>query len=160
MKKKIKLNENQLRGVIRESLRLLNEGPGAGYDVTIEGLNVNDIQLKGGRNKDGIFFKFNGNIKPGVVTWKAEGYYYYDAVTSDGIEYDGNIVREFDDEENTIQGGTVEGCVYMNDSNFFQKNSTMTIDGLKQDIMSELTDFKVKNMIGGGYSHTNLNETF
>ena len=113
------MNKKLLHKSIMESIskslgKTLNEGAGAGYDVTFEGLNVNTIkvgnyELKG----DDRIVRFTATLGKSIVEWKAIG--YYDGITSDGVYYDDHLVEEFDDLQKTVEGGQLSGYVYLDD---------------------------------------------
>ena len=144
--KPIRINESKFRQIVKESVRrMLNEGPGAGYTMSFNGLKADNIQIIK-KDENNIYFK--GDIVPSVVKWSAEG--YYGGPSNEGVWYDNDIVEEYDDEENTVNGGTIEGCI---DAEYWDGRE----DYECQDYIAQcLSDFGFEQMVGGGYSHTNL----
>lgn len=149
MKKTIRLKESELKSLIKnivlESMgkQVLNEGPGAGYTMKFKGLSVTNVQITG---DDGEQIHFTADLKPGVVKWSAEG--YYGGPTSEGVWYDNAIVEEYDDVDNMVNGGKVEGYIYK-DELYEGRPAEYTIASL-------LSDFGFEQMVGGGYTHMNL----
>ena len=154
----MKLNQKQLRNIIRESLQgLLMEGPGAGYYVSMRGLNATNIHMTGlEENEHGEeLIDFKAELAPSKVTWKAEG--YYDVVTSDGIYYDGDMVDEFGDEERSVQGGTITGYVYKDDVEDYANGGDIN-ETLTNFVGEILSNFSFQTLVGAGYVHTNLTD--
>ena len=149
-KNTIKLNEEQFRQMIKESVRgMLNEGPGAGYTVKFDGLQASNFQIV---KNDGEKIYFKGQITPSVVEWSAIG--YYGGPSNEGVWYDNDLVQEYDDEDNTVQGGSLEGYVYVEDVADYNGN----VD--EQEILGYISDclagFGFEQMYGGGYCHADL----
>lgn len=157
------MNKKLLHKSIMESLsktlgKTLNEGAGAGYDVTFEGLNVNTIKVGKYELKDNDrIVRFTATLGKSIVEWKAIG--YYDGVTSDGVYYNDHLAEEFDDLQKTVEGGTLSGYVYLDDV----ENRKPSWDSSKVDkkdvynfIKSWLTDFSFTTMYGAGWIHANL----
>ena len=160
-----KINKQTLRNIIRESIQcLMNEGAGAGYNVTFEGLEATDVRLTGTEvrrnlNSTDKIVKFTAKLAPSVVEWKAIG--YYDGVTSKGIYYNDDLVEDFDDLEKTVNGGNISGWVYYEDVN----NSAPTWEteqaseeDVVQFISDYLTNFSFTTGYGAGWVHTNLSD--
>lgn len=158
MKDKKQLYESIMNSVAKEVKKVLNEGAGSAYDVTIDGLTATNIvvtgkEYSGKYNADLI--KFTAELQESKVEWKAEG--YYDGVTSDGIKYDGMLVEEIDDEQKTVNGGYIEGYVYKDDVEDFAGDNITEADIISY-IESNLSDFKFKTQYGGGYVHDDLDD--
>ena len=157
MNKKL-LHKSIMESVSKSLGKTLNEGAGAGYDVTFEGLNVNTIkvgnyELKG---NDRIV-RFTATLGKSIVEWKAIG--YYDGVTSDGVYYDDHLVEEFDDLQKTVEGGQLSGYVYLDDVENGKPSwdsSEVDKDDVYNFIKEWLTDFSFTTMYGGGWVHANL----
>ena len=132
----------------------VNEGAGAGYTVEISDLKLGNFKVHGTKFVDNgheeKVAKFTADILPGVVEWSAEG--YYDGVDHTGVYYDGELMMEYSDEDNSVEGGTVMGYVYLSDVG----------DGKvkKSDVLDYLNDYasviNISTMYGGGWSHVNL----
>lgn len=153
MNKKL-LHKSIMESVSKSLGKTLNEGAGAGYDVTFEGLNVNTIkvgnyELKG----DDRIVRFTATLGKSIVEWKAIG--YYDGVTSDGVYYDDHLVEEFDDLQKTVEGGQLSGYVYLDDVASWD-SSEVDKDDVYNFIKKWLTDFSFTTMYGGGWVHVNL----
>lgn len=150
MKSKKQLYENIMASVAKEVKKALNEGAGAGYTVIIDGLNATNIQLgeKTMKGNDEII-KFTADIVPGVVEkWSAES--YYDYISSDGLEYDGQILQEYDDEDKQVNGGSIEGYIYIDD--IYDANEEDAINY----IQDHLSDFMIEVQYGSGWVHIDL----
>lgn len=149
MAKTIKISENMLRKVIAESVRTyLNEDAGAAYDINIEGLNVQNIQITG---SDENTVDFTAEIVPGQCEWKAASYYH--AVDSrEGVfNSDGDLLVEFDDNDKKIDGGVISGYLYLGGYEDNEVENAAEI--IKDDVLS---DFDVDVVYGAGWSHVNL----
>ena len=157
MNKKL-LHKSIMESVSKSLGKTLNEGAGAGYDVTFEGLNVNTIkvgnyELKG----DDRIVRFTAILGKSIVEWKAIG--YYDGITSDGVYYDDHLVEEFDDLQKTVEGGQLSGYVYLDDVENGKPSwdsSEVDKDDVYNFIKEWLTDFSFTTMYGGGWVHANL----
>ena len=67
--------DSKAKGKFDNNNGLVTEGAGAGYDITVKGIEIDKIiDVKIGDGK-GSFALFTATIKPGVVTVTAEGYY-------------------------------------------------------------------------------------
>ena len=132
----------------------VNEGAGAGYTVEISDLKLGNFKVLGTKFVDNgheeKVAKFTADILPGVVEWSANG--YYEGVDHTGVFYDGELMMEYSDEDNSVEGGTVMGYVYLSDVG----------DGKvkKSDVLEYLNDYasviNISTMYGGGWSHVNL----
>lgn len=141
--------------------KTLNEGAGAGYTISIEGLSLDEIDEKSIRRiKDSRgepIFRFKASLSDSLVTWIAEG--YYDGVTSDGIYYNGDVIGEFDDSQRTINGGTIEGHVYVSDVKDYLDENIVTKDSVIDYIQYHLDDeFSIETMFGRGWIHIDLDD--
>ena len=117
---------------------LVTEGAGAGYDITVKGIEIdNIIDVKIGDGK-GSFALFTATIKPGVVTVTAEG--YYDTFCHD--EY----VK--------VEGGKIYGTVY--DIEYF--NSVEDATDFVNDQLMNGTKLEITASYGAGYIHSYLPE--
>lgn len=149
-----------MASVAKEVKKALNEGAGAGYDVTFEGLNVKSVRLGETevRGKDKII-KFTATLNKDIVEWKAIG--YYEGVTSEGIYYNDMLVDDFDDEQKTVKGGKISGWVYFEDvvdSQPTWESGPITKKDVKEYIVKWLTDFNITSMYGAGWVHSNLTD--
>ena len=157
------MNKKLLHKSIMESVskvlgKTLNEGAGAGYDVTFDGLNVNTVEVKKYELKgNDRIVRFTATLSKSIVEWKAIG--YYEGVTSDGVYYNDYLAEEFDDLQKTVKGGKLSGYVYFDDV----ENRKPTWDSSKVNkndvynfIKDWLTDFSFTTMYGAGWSHKNL----
>ena len=138
--------------------KTLNEGAGAGYDVTFEGLNVNTIKVGKYDLKDNDrIVRFTATLGKSIVEWKAIG--YYDGITSDGVYYDDHLVEEFDDLQKTVEGGQLSGYVYLDDVENGKPSwdsGEVDKDDVYNFIKEWLTDFSFTTMYGAGWVHANL----
>jgi len=159
------INKQTLHNIIRESLQsLMNEGAGAGYDVTFDGLKATDIRITGTEVKHNLHstdkvVKFTASLAPSIVEWKAIG--YYEGVTSEGIYYDNDLVEEFDELQKTVNGGNISGWVYYEDVNNSAptwETEPATEEDVVRFINDCLSDFSFTTMYGGGWSHVNLTD--
>lgn len=157
MNKKL-LHKSIMESVSKSLGKTLNEGAGAGYDVTFEGLNVNTIKVGNYDLKDNDrIVRFTATLGKSIVEWKAIG--YYDGVTSDGVYYDDHLVEEFDDLQKTVEGGQLSGYVYLDDVENGKPSwdsSEVDKDDVYNFIKEWLTDFSFTTMYGAGWSHVNL----
>ena len=157
------MNKKLLHKSIMESLsktlgKTLNEGAGAGYDVTIKGLTATNIEVLGKETKgNDEIVKFHAELVPGQVEWKAQD--YYDGLDSTGIFYDGTQVEEFDDEQRHVDGGEIYGYVYLQDvEGYDNAYGTSEEEEVTNYIEDQLVDFEFKAMYGGGWAHVNLDD--
>lgn len=157
MNKKL-LHKSIMESVSKSLGKTLNEGAGAGYDVTFEGLNVNTIKVgKYDLKGNDRIVRFTATLGKSIVEWKAIG--YYDGVTSDGVYYDDHLVEEFDDLQKTVEGGQLSGYVYLDDVENGKPSwdsSEVDKDDVYNFIKKWLTDFSFTTMYGGGWVHVNL----
>lgn len=154
------LYESIMTAVAKEVKKALNEGAGAGYDVTFEGLNVKSVRLGKPemKGRDEII-KFTATLDKSVVEWKAIG--YYEGVTSKGIYYNDDLVDDFDDQQKTVEGGEVSGYVYLEDVRNRRptwESAPIKRTDIKAFIIDWLTDFSVTSMYGRGWIHQNLTD--
>lgn len=154
------LYESIMTAVAKEVKKALNEGAGAGYDVTFEGLNAKSVRLgkpeMKGRDK---IVKFTATLDKSIVEWKAIG--YYEGVTSKGIYYNDDLVEDFDEQQKTVEGGKVSGYVYLEDVENRRPtymSDPITRNDIKTFITEWLTDFSVTSMYGRGWIHQNLTD--
>lgn len=139
----------------------VNEGAGAAYDVTLDGLKIDKNSIKiiggdapfGGTNNMVAFWE--ANILPCVVDeWKAIGYY-------GGITSDGDDMYEYVDEDKQVDGGLIRGVVHLEDVEEYMKNDPhdekVVIDYLKECINDNVG---VTYSFGGGWIHINLDDNF
>ena len=155
-KQKKALYESIMKSVAKTVKHALNEGAGAGYTVEISDLKLNNFKvldtkfIRDGKKPEKVI-AFTANIMPCIVEWSAKG--YYEGVTHEGIYYDGELMQEYTDDDNTVEGGTVKGYVYLDDIN--ATNPT------KRDVLKYLEDYasniNISVMYGGGWSHVDLN---
>lgn len=154
------LYENIMTAVAKEVKKALNEGAGAGYDITFEGLKVKTIRVGKSEvvDKDRIV-RFEATLDKSLVDWKAEG--YYEGVTSDGIYYNDYLAEEFDDEQKTVLGGKISGWVYFEnvaDSKPTWDSSKVTKIDVQNYIKDWLTKFSFTTMYGAGWMHVYLSD--
>ena len=155
------LHKSIMESVSKALEKTLNEGAGAGYTVSISGLAIDKIDINSIRRiKDSNgepIFKFKASLSDSLVEWKAED--YYDGVTSDGIYYNGDVIDEFDDEQKTVNGGTIEGHVYVSDVKDYLDENIVTKDSVIDYIQYKLDDeFSIETMFGRGWIHVNLDD--
>jgi len=157
MKKNVKrINESQLRTIIAESVKkILKEGAGAGYDVTIRGLNASNFIITGiEKDKNDVKILFKAKLNPSQIEWEAMG--YYEGVSSKGIYYDGELVEDVPEESNKVYGGELEGYAYLSDIEYWNHGNEVTKNEIVDFLWDKLSDFSFTKMVGAGWSHTNL----
>lgn len=157
MNKKL-LHKNIMESLSKTLGKTLNEGAGAGYDVTIKGLTATNIEVLGKetKGKDEIV-KFHAELVPGQVEWEAQD--YYDGFDSTGIFYDGMQVDEIDDEQRHIDGGEIYGYVYLQDVGDYDNGyGDSEEEEVTNYIEEHLNDFEFKTMYGSGWSHIDLDD--
>lgn len=148
------LSEKKLHDIIARSIKSVisektkkrvDEGSDAGYNITIEGLNVQNVHVDG---NDGNGIRFTAELSSGMCEWSANSYDKY--VTSKEGVYDGHgsLAFEYEDADKEVEGGAVKGFLYTDEGEG-------NIDA-EQTIKDVLTDFDISVMYGGGYSHVNL----
>ena len=153
------MKQDKLVEAIKNSIKqVLNEGPGAGYDVSFKGLNISQLRsFKVGEKNGQRIIEFKAILAPGIVEWSAAG--YYDSVTSKGIYYDNELVDEFDEQQKTVNGGELSGYVYESEvSDYMANGGQVTTKDVADYIRWHLQDFSFKTMVGGGYVHTDLSD--
>lgn len=148
------MKQKAIKALYESVMHHVNEGAGAGYTVEISDLKLGNFKVLGTKFVDNgheeKVAKFTADILPGVVEWSAEG--YYEGVDHTGVFYDGELMIEYSDEDNSVEGGTVTGYVYLSDVG----------DGKvkKSDVLEYLDDYaseiKISTMYGGGQSHVDL----
>ena len=168
----------------KKSVRRLKEGPGAGYDVTLENLPIDFNGLKILSRTDNSI-EFEIPIKEGYVDkWSAAD--YYNSVSSDGLYYDDILVMEYDEEDRKIEGGAFHGFItedyfsYLADYDGDEDISFEEQWKVQEDTVRKMSDEEVISAIldsnfehhsgfdeiekkltvgyGGGWSHAYLNE--
>ena len=121
----------------------LKEGVGAGYDFTLFGLKLQNVKLSDVEDKSYEGWghwatgKFEAEIVPGAYDWEAEHPYWY-LSSKDKASY--TIVDQVD-----VKGGKVYGHFETSAENIEDRLTYETHD--------------LHDMIGGGWSHTNLPST-
>ena len=148
------MNQKAIKALYESVMHHVNEGAGAGYTVEISDLKLGNFKVLGTKFVDNgheeKVAKFTADILPGVVEWSADG--YDDGVDHTGVYYGGELMMEYSDEDNLVEGGTVTGYVYLSDVG----------DGKvkKSDVLEYLNDYasviNISTMYGGGWSHVNL----
>ena len=157
------MNKKLLHKSIMEPLsktlgKTLNEGAGAGYNVTIKGLTATNIEVLGKETKgNDEIIKFHAELAPSQVEWEVQD--YYDGFDSTGIFYDGVQVDEIDDEQRHVDGGEIYGYVYLDDVFGYSNGYT---DSEEEDVTNyieeHLDDFEFKTMYGSGWTHVDLDD--
>lgn len=151
------LYESIMNAIAKEVKKALNEGAGAGYDVTIKGLYVKDVKiLKSEQKGKDVIIKFQAKLKGSHVEWKAVD--YYNGVDSRGIFIDGELVEEFDDLQRSVNGGEIYGYVYEQDVADYTGNDEVGYEEIQTYINEHLDDFEFTTMYGGGWVHSNLTD--
>lgn len=128
--------------------KLIKSGPGAGYDVTVKGIELDDRNFK--ILKDEIDERYGFHdvtievpVKPCVAEyWSAEA--YYDAIDSKHDYFDPR-------EDSKIEGG--KAVLFFSDVDVGEGE---TLDDAVERIMPSELDLTM--MYGGGWSHANLPE--
>lgn len=116
---------------------MVNEGAGAGYDITVSEIEIDKIvSVKLGDDK-GSWADFEATIKPCAAVVSAEG--YYDVFCQD--------------ETVMIEGGTISGEVF--DLDYFESEEE-ALEYAKSELEGRLID--IKTMYGGGWMHQYLPE--
>ena len=148
------MKQKAIKALYESVMHHVNEGAGAGYTVEISDLKLGNFKVLGTKFVDNgheeKVAKFTADILPGVVEWSANG--YYEGVDHTGVFYDGELMMEYSDEDNSVEGGTVMGYVYLSDVG----------DGKvkKSDVLEYLNDYasiiNISTMYGDGWSHVNL----
>ena len=148
------MKQKAIKALYESVMHHVNEGAGAGYTVEISDLKLGNFKVLGTKFVDNgheeKVAKFTADILPCVVEWSANG--YYKGVDHTGVFYDGKLMMEYSDEDNSVEGGTVMGYVYLSDVG----------DGKvkKSDVLEYLNDYasviNISTMYGGGWSHVNL----
>lgn len=120
-----------------ESKEFVNEGAGAGYDITVKEIEIGKIvSVKLGDDK-GSWAEFEATIKPCYAWVTAEG--YYDVFCQD--------------ETVGIDGGTISGEVF--DIGYFESEEE-ALEYAKSELEGRLID--IKTMYGAGWMHQYLPE--
>ncbi|WQJ52149.1 MAG: hypothetical protein [phage Lak_Megaphage_RVC_AP3_GC31] len=148
------MKQKAIKALYESVMHHVNEGAGAGYTVEISDLKLGNFKVLGTKFVDNgheeKVAKFTADILPCVVEWSANG--YYEGVDHTGVFYDGELMIEYSDEDNSVEGGTVMGYVYLSDVG----------DGKvkKSDVLEYLNDYasviNISTMYGGGWLHVNL----
>lgn len=157
MNKKL-LHKNIMESLSKTLGKTLNEGAGAGYDVTIKGLTATNIEVLGKETKgNDEIVKFHAELVPGQVEWEAQD--YYDGFDSTGIFYDGMQVEEIDDEQRHVDGGEIYGYVYLQDVGDYDNGYGNSEEEEATNYIEEhLNDFEFKTMYGSGWTHVDLDD--
>lgn len=131
-----------------QSKRFIKSGAGAGYDVTIEGieLDTNNIEILES-TADSVHVKVP--VKSCIVEWKAED--YYNSVSSDGLYVDDIMVQEYTDEDKRVDGGYVQFTI-----DVWENESAEDIINDISRVVPDYVDFTAQ--YGFGWSHVNLPE--
>ena len=129
----------------------INEGAGAGYTVTLDGLELDKNSIKiNGYKRNLKYVMWEVNIKPSVLKkWSAIGYY-------DGIDSE-----DFDSDDKRVNGGVVRGYVDINSVMDWTEETSYT----KKDVVSFIEScidntkkIKIEVMYGAGWLHCNLTD--
>lgn len=145
--------KNKIEEIVSKTIKkVLSEGGGAGYDLIIDGMNVDRINVLHNNKRDTV--GFIATLKSGEVEWSAEG--YYDGVSSEGIYYDGVLVMDYESSQKRINGGNIKGYVYIDDVKDYVRKEEIDDEDVIKYVKEYLTDFKIKKMIGAGWIHVNL----
>lgn len=154
IKQKKSLYESIMASVAKTVKKTLNEGAGAGYTVTINDLKLGNFKILGtefiNNNHKVRIAKFKADILPCVVEWSAEG--YYDGVDHEGVYYNNELMMEYTDDDNTVEGGNVTGYVYLDDIS----NNTPTKSEIIEYLQDYASSIDISTMYGGGWSHVDL----
>lgn len=141
----------------------INEGAGAGYTITLDGLELdkNSVKIISDEMKydsnDKYGYKHNlkcvmweANIKPSVLEkWSAIGYY-------DGIDSD-----EFDTDDKRVNGGIVRGYVDIGSVMDWTEDTKYTkndVISFIQSCIDNTEEIKIEVMYGAGWVHCNLTD--
>lgn len=155
----VKSNRKQIK-----SGKFIKSGAGAGYDVTIEGIELDTQNYK--VISDEIDEKWNEHttvvefpIKPCVVDkWSAEDYDY--GVSSEGLYVDGELVQEYFDDDKRVEGGKATLLFtwypYTGDENNYYRNNNEFTDVEEMISTFAPRDISIKIMFGGGWFHVYL----
>ncbi len=145
-----------------KSGRFIKSGAGAGYDVTIEGIEL-DTQNYKVISDEIVDEQYNEHntlvevpVKPCSVEWEAED--YYNRVSSeDGIELDGIQVMEYFDDDKRVDGGkaTLKLIWYQTDSNEFNNQGEFTDIETACDYCIPDT-ISIKSLFSAGWIHSDL----
>ena len=122
----------------KESKNLVNEGAGAGYEITVEDIEIDKVLSVKMGDEEGSWAEFEATIKPCNVVVSAEG--YYDVFCKD--------------EHVKIEGGTIKGTVF--DTIDYFKSEEDALEYAKSDLEGSLID--IKTMYGRGWVHSYLPE--
>ena len=120
------------------------EGVGAGYDFTLFGLKLQNIKVSDVEDKSSEGWgpwkvgKFEAEIVPGAYDWEADHPYWY--LSSKDSSYSYTIVDQVD-----VKGGKVSG------------EFETSAENIEDRLATEKHD--LRDMIGGGWAHTNLPAT-
>ena len=158
---KKKLYESIMASVAKEVKKALNEGAGAGYTVTIDGLKVKSIKVASEYDLKGhdSIVRFEATLDKSIVEWKAIG--YYDGVTSEGIYYNDWLAEEFGELQKTVEGGKISGYVYLDDVANAQSTDPwykVTKKDIYDYIEDWLNEFSIEAPYGGGWVHVDLTD--
>lgn len=134
----------------------LNEGAGAGYDVTLNGLKIdkNSVNIIGETNNKVAIWE--AKILPCVVDeWKAIGYY-------DGITSDTDDKRYFfTDGDKKVNGGLIRGIVDLDDIEEDTKNGQIDEISIINYIKDNINDtVDISSSFGWGWVHIDLDDEF
>lgn len=124
---------------IKESKKLTNEGPGAGYDISIEGLKIDKVlKVDNKTDKKGDYFEVTASIAPGDYKVTADGYYDrffpIDEYEEDTVHIDNGLITIELDPTSDDDDGT----------------------GIEEEV--EGVELDINYMYGGGWSHSYLPE--
>lgn len=158
MKSKKELYNSIMESVSTQVKKVLNEGGGAGYTVTLAGLTADNVHISKDEKDGDPIIRFSADILPGIVEWSADG--YYDSVSSKGIcDSNGNLLLDYDNEDKQVNGGTVRGYFYAEDVDDYgdDYDSEDSDQMYKDHIDNILFDgFEIEKMVGAGWIHADL----
>ena len=140
----------------------INEGAGAGYTVKFEGIEIDWDTAKPTGNKytenNSVYIEYTADIKGCILDkWSAAG--YYDGVTSDGIEYNGDIIMDYGDEDKQVKSGKITCLIDTTDVAEYKRNS---IPVNNADVIRNLckdyyeSTINVEYMHGAGWVHSDM----
>ena len=102
------------------------------------------------KDEDTLYFVSEADSITGVL-------YLGEKLISSGNN--GDIIDEFDEEQRTVNGGIIEGHVYVSDVKDYLDENIITKDGVIDYIQYKLDDeFSIETMFGRGWIHVDLDD--
>lgn len=131
----------------------VDEGPGAGYEVTLCGLKADKVVSV--KMLDGGYAEAVMSLAPCDCEWSASA--YYDSISSETY-----IDLTGDDDCTKVDSGEISGTVNLEEVESYFNTGAVSESQVREYLEKEVLpeNVSVSLMYGGGWIHVNLGDTF